>query len=573
MQKCQVDKLQVEWQGTVLAVDTETVSLKDKTLLGVSICDGVNAYYFSTEKFRIDKLIQFLKPILEGEYTKVFHNAKFDLAVFRNYGLTVNNFEDTLILSWLCETGRRKKFGLKELAKDILDAEVVTLKDIGFTGDTSLVNKEQLADYAMDDVIYTYKLYKKFRPKIKGAIEQNYLKIELPIVEILSKMEARGITVDIDKLETLNIEMGVATAKMYEDLVLAMIKEGYHPGGKKHVSPNSPLQVVNFLAHLGIHTDSSDRKTLSKIKHPWVAQLLKYKKDFKLYSTYVHNLLPEIKENHNKLKGSFSQTGTDTGRFSSSQPNLQNLPAHDDYEYRSIFIASPQKVLLVADYSQIELRTLAHLSKDKQMIDYFLAGYDLHSATAHGMYKLDCPIEEVKDKYPEVRFKAKAINFGLIYGMGPASLGEQIGVSEREAKKLIAAYFQQFPSIQEYIGQIQQFALDRGYVTTIFGRKRYFPEVFADSETRRQAYGSIMRRAINTKIQGSAADIMKAAMVKVDALGVDILLQVHDEIVMEVDEDTDILKLVKETMENAVKQFRVPLVVDIKKCTNWLAGK
>ena len=562
--------------GQLVAVDTETVSLKDKTLVGMSMYDGKNAYFLSTEVLGIDTIVRFIKPFLHGKATKIFHNAKFDLAVFRKYGIHTINFEDTLILAWLCDTGTRKKFGLKELASEVLHVSMTKLKDIGFKGNTSEVDLELLADYAMDDVIYTYELYRRYRPKVSGVLEKDYKKIELPIVEILSNMEEKGILVDLEHLEKLHYEMGKATTKMFQDLVLEMRDSGYVPKNKREITPNSPQQVTEFLAKKGIKIDSAQRKELEHIDDPWVQKLLQYKKDFKLFSTYVHNLLPEIKESGGRLKGSFNQTGTDTGRFSSSRPNLQNLPAHDAYSYRSIFIPSPKHKLIVADYSQIELRTLAHLSKDALMIEYFKAGYDLHSATAHAMFNLDCPVEEVKDRYGEVRFKAKAINFGLIYGMGPAKLGETINVSEGEAIYLIEQYFEQFPSIKKYIEHVQQKAVQLGHVTTIFGRRRFFPDLFSeDPEIRRKSYGATLRRAINTKIQGSAADIMKAAMIKVSRLGVDILLQVHDEIVVEVPEDKaeKYKQSIKYEMEHAVTGFRVPLDVSIAIANNWEEGK
>ena len=360
-----------------------------------------------------------------------------------------------------------------------------------------------------------------------------------------------------------------------ENDLLDKMSNLYTPEKGKKLSLNSPKQIKEFLLLNGIEVENTDIKTLSNLKDPWIKKLLEYRKKYKLFSTYVENLLPEIEKNKGILKGQFNQAGTETGRFSSSKPNLQNLPAHDEIEYRSIFIPrSKDKIFIVADYSQIELRVLAHFSKDVKMIHYFNSGHDLHSATAHGMFKLDCPIEEVKDKYPEVRFKAKSINFGLLYGMGANSLAEQIKVSKSEAEKLITKYFEQFPSVKKYIQFVQKNAVNDGFVKTIFGRKRYFPELKeGTTEERQKAYFSVLRKSINTKIQGSAADLMKWAMIKLNNAGFDILLQVHDEVVIEVSRKNPRADEVKQILENIYPTFRVPLIAEVNLSNNWLEGK
>jgi len=559
----------------LMAVDTETISIKDKSLMGVSLYNGENAYYLSTDKLRIDKVINFCKKFLENqEYKKIFHNAKFDMQVFLNYGINTVNYEDTMIMAWLCGSGKYKSIGLKQLTKELFNKEAKTLKEIGMKKRTDEVPLEILADYAMDDVINTMNLYNYFTPLLDEPLRKDYEKIELPIINLLVKMENSGIAVDLDKLNSIKDTLMVQIVTLENDL-LDKMGNLYTPEKGKKLSLNSPKQIKEFLLLKGIEVENTDINTLSNLKDAWIKKLLEYRKKYKLFSTYVENLLPEIEKNKGVLKGQFNQAGTETGRFSSSKPNLQNLPAHDGIEYRSIFVPrSKDKIFIVADYSQIELRVLAHFSKDVKMIQYFNSGHDLHSATAHGMFKLDCPIEDVKDKYPEVRFKAKSINFGLIYGMGAHSLAEQIKVSKSEAEKLIGKYFEQFPSVKKYIQFVQKNSVNDGFVKTIFGRKRYFPELKeGTTEERQKAYFSVLRKSINTKIQGSAADLMKLAMIKLNNAGFNILLQVHDEVVIEASKKNPRVEEVKQILENIYPTFRVPLLAEVNLSNNWLEGK
>lgn len=557
----------------MVAIDTETVSIKDKTLVGVSVYNGTDAYYLSPQKIRIDKLIVFCKLLLESShYKKIFHNAKFDIQVFQRYGVEVNNFEDTMIMAWLAGCGKYKSIGLKQLTEEIFGIKAATLKSIGMKTDTNDIALGILADYAMDDVINTYKLYLHLLPKLDAVLHAEYIGIELPIIKILVAMENSGVVINMPKLyqikETILKEIIVLEKKLLTSMAV-----NYTPSKNAKLSLNSPKQIKDFLETRRVFVESTDIKELSKSKDTWVIQLLEYRKKYKMYSTYIENLLPDIERNNGILKGNFNQAGTETGRFSSSNPNLQNLPAHDEIHYRSIFIPHAGNMFVVADYSQIELRVLAHLSQDKKMIEYFKNGYDLHSATAHGMFKLPCKITEVKEKYPEVRFHAKAINFGLLYGMGAKSLAAQINTSEPQAVKMIEKYFEQFPSVKNYIRYVQDKAITNGYISTIFGRKRFFPELREGSiDDKRNAYFTVLRKSINTKIQGSAADIVKLAMIKLFNSQFNILLQVHDELVVEVDKNNTRAAEIKLIMESAYP-LCIPLTVNVKEAYNWNDGK
>jgi DNA polymerase-1 len=573
-------------ESKIFAVDTETISLENKTIIGMSLATRKHSWYIPTKYINFFEIKDLLNDVFNDDSCiKLLHNAKFDIKVFKKIGITLSRYYDTFIIAWLVDAGKRYKFGLKTLASELLGVDMAKYKDV------SPDNLEEFADYAMDDTIYTLELFNYYKPYLTKNLKKDLINIEMPCIEMIAEMEERGININLARLKSLKVKLDKDTSELLVDIIKYTEEMGYKPNvksAKKNTdqifNPNSPQQVKEFLHHINIPLESTGVKQLSKHKkNKWVSKLLEYRKLQKLNTSFVSNLIPNIEEHKGRLHGTFNQGGTQTGRFSSSKPNLQNLPAHDNFKYRNIFIPSDGYKLIVADYSQMESRVLAHFSKDKRMIEFFKAGHDLHSATAHGMFNLDCDVAEVKDKYPDERFQAKSINFGLAYGRGAKSLGEQIGLSERKAQKIIDLYFEQFPSVRGYIQQVQDEAKRKGYVETIFGRVRHFPDLHNLNNSGKSFYqimGEVARRSINTKIQGSSADIMKKAMIDLYRIikkrkdGAYILIQVHDEIVMEAPEEyaEDYRAILQNCMENAVK-LRVPLTAEAVIGNTWGEAK
>lgn len=646
------------------AVDTETVSLEDKTIIGMSVATDTHSWYIPVSKLPVRIFKPYIEELLDSEdYLKVFHNAKFDLKVFQKIGIGLKRYYDSMIMAWMAEMGKRQKFGLKTLAKEILHVDMTKYKEVDPD------DLEKFADYAMDDTIYTLQLYRHYLPLLNNKMKKVLRDLEMPFVETLASMENRGIKIDVPALRQLKINLEKELKALKVDIIQDTVKSGFIPSisnmpvfnvnaykgviaylnyrgigvttttvkvlsqyaeddwVKKYLeykqlkksnprqaerlktdletevknsdfkmplsekkraltvfNPSSNQQVKAYLDHIGIHIESTGVKELKKHKrHKWVSKMLKYRKISKMYTAFVEKMLPRVVKSGGRTYGSFNQIGTQTSRLSSSNINLQQLPSHDEYGYRGMFTASDGYKIILADYSQQESRVLAHLSKDKRMIEFFKAGHDLHSATAHSMFNLDCKVEDVKKLYPDERFMAKSINFGLAYGRGSKSLGEQLGVSQRKAEGIIDVYFQQFPSVKFYIKKVQAEAKRLGYVETLFGRRRYFPELKQLNNPDMSLYqimGSVDRRSINTKIQGSSADITKKAMVDLYTAikhrndGAYILAQVHDEIVMECPESLaeDYKVILQTCMENAVKLL-VPLTAEAEIADNWLDAK
>lgn len=571
-------------EAKLFSIDTETVSLEDKTMIGFSVATDNYSWYVSMDYFKNNEYVSYMQKLGEDEnLIKVFHNAKFDLQVFKKKDIYFKRFYDSMVMAWLVDTGRRFTFGLKQLAKDILGVDMTKFKDV------SPDDFDKFADYAMDDTIYTLQLFNYYKQKLSKVLKADLLDYEMPCVEMLSEMEEYGVAVNVSKLRSLKVKLEKDLKSLKLKIIQETVDNGFVPqiksakkGAKLVFNPASPQQVKDYLHHIGIMVESTGVKELKKHKkNKWIKMLLEHRKKNKLYTSFVKNLLPKIEKNGGRLYGQFKQTGTQTGRFSSASPNLQQIP--NEQNFREMFIPSEGYKLIVADYSQMESRVLAHFSKDKRMIQFFKDGHDLHSATAHGMFKLDCNVDEVKDKYPDERFQAKSINFGLAYGRGAKSLGEQIGLSERKAQKIIDLYFEQFPSVRGYIQRVQHKAKREGCVKTLFGRLRHFPDLHNLNNSGKSFYqimGEVSRRSINTKIQGSSADIMKKAMIDLYRIikerndGAHILIQVHDEIVMEAPEEygDDYRVILQNCMENAVK-LRVPLIAEAKVCNNWMEGK
>jgi len=443
------------------------------------------------------------------------------------------------------------------------------------TQDIRKVNINLLKDYACEDADITLQLKEILEEKIKeNSLENLFYEIEMPLVGVLAKMERNGVLIDDFALanyaETLNSQL----VKLESDIYALA---GYH------INISSPKQIGELLFDRLKITDKpkktktgqyqTDEETLQKLKnsHQIVPMILEHRGVKKLLSTYVEALPKLINPKTGKIHTSFNQTIVSTGRLSSSNPNLQNIPVRDEQgrEIRRAFIAQPDCVLLSADYSQVELRIMAHLSGDKNMLEAFSSGQDIHAATAAKIFKV--PISEVTS---EMRRKAKTANFGIIYGISAFGLSERLEIPRKEATALIDGYFESFPDVKNYMEKSIETARKEGFVQTIFGRKRYLPDINSQNANVR---GFAERNAINAPIQGTAADIIKIAMVRIDSeltkrnLKTEMILQVHDELVFNVPtaELEEVKQIIKAEMENTVK-LKVPLIADIGTGKNWL---
>lgn len=497
----------------------------------------------------------------------------------RNYGITVKGkFFDTMVAHYLLQPEQRHN--MDYLAEVYLKYKTVHIEElIGPKGKNQLsmrqVPIEKISEYAAEDADITLKLKNVFEKELKKeGLEPLFYSIEMPLIRVLAEMEITGVRVDTEALRQSSI--------LLTEKVLQLEQEIYQLAGTEF-NVSSARQVGEVLfERLKIDEKAKKTKTgqystteeiLEKLrsKHPIVGKILEQRGVKKLLSTYV-NALPElINPKTGKIHTSFNQTVTATGRLSSSNPNLQNIPIRDSEgrEIRRAFIPDDRCLFFSADYSQIELRIMADLSEDPNMIEAFTSGKDIHAATAAKIYKI--PIEEVT---PDMRRKAKTANFGIIYGISVFGLSDRLNIPRSEAKELINGYFETYPHIKEYMDKSIQIAREKGYVETISGRKRMLPDINSKNSIVR---GYAERNAINAPIQGSAADIIKIAMVRIfdrfekNGLKARMILQVHDELNFSVPEnEIEIVEhIVKEEMENAY-QLKVPLIADSGIGKNWL---
>ncbi|MFI3296145.1 MAG: DNA polymerase I [bacterium] len=565
--------------------DTETTSLNtlEAELVGISFAvEPHRAYYIpiSEERGAAMQFIDIFKPLLEdASIEKCGHNIKYDFLVLRNYDVVVQGkLFDTMIAHYLLQPELRH--GMDYLAEIFLNYTTIHIDElIGKKGKKQLsmreVPLEIISEYAAEDADVTLQLKQLLN---KQLIDNNLLSlfedVEMPLVRVLVEMERVGVLID-------DFALGQSAEVLSAKLSAIERKINQLSGTKINIS--SPKQVGELLFDILKLSDKprktkkgqyvTDEETLESLrsKHEVIGEILEYRGVKKLLSTYVEALPKLINANTGRVHTSFNQSVTATGRLSSSNPNLQNIPIRDDQgrEIRRSFVASEGCKFLSADYSQVELRIMAHLSGDENMVAAFLADYDIHTATAANIYKV--PLDEVTS---DMRRKAKTANFGIIYGISVFGLSERLGVSRFEAKELIDGYFESFPGVKRYMDYSIEQARERGYVETFLGRRRYLADINSANATVR---GYAERNAINAPIQGAAADIIKIAMVRVanriaaEGLRAEMVLQVHDELnfnvpVGEVEKLTD---MVREEMQNAIK-LNVPLKVDIGVGDNWL---
>lgn len=566
--------------------DTETTSVQamEAELVGLSFSfEKANAYYipFSTDRNETINILSSFKPIFENRNTlKIGQNLKYDMLVLRNYGIHVAGpYFDTLIAHYLIQPEQKHK--LDFLAEHFLGYEMVHIESlIGKKGKNQLnmrsVPVDEVKEYAGEDADITFQLKKILKEKLaENNLETLFTDIEMPLIPVLTDMEYNGVKVSSEILDKY-------AEKLREELIGLEKKIIDHAGIEFNIS--SPKQLGEILFDR-LKIDEGAKKTKTKQystseetlirlvdKHPIVNLVLEFRSVKKLLTTYIEALPKLVNTKTGKIHTSFNQAITATGRLSSNNPNLQNIPIREERgkEIRKAFIASDNEhTILSADYSQIELRLMAHMSEDKGMIDDFNADVDIHKATAAKVNKV-----ELNEVSAEMRSKAKTANFGIIYGISAFGLSQRLNIPRKEAKQLIDSYFETYTSIKSFMDDSISVAREKGYVETLFGRKRHLPDINSRNAIVR---GVAERNAINAPVQGTAADIIKIAMIRVfqkmkeQNLESKIILQVHDELVFDVKmEELDRLKeIVVNEMQNAA-QLSVPLLVEYGTGENWL---
>jgi len=568
------------------AFDTETdsVDTSKANLVGMSFAVKENEAWYvpvPAEREKAEKVIAHFSPALtNAAIEKIGQNIKFDILVLRNYNVRIQGkLFDTMIAHYLLNPELRH--GMDYLAETYLKYQTIHIEElIGEKGKNQLnmrnIAIDQIAEYAAEDADVTLKLKNFFEPGLKKEeLEPLFYDIEMPLIYVLAELERTGVMLDTAALKQSS-EILTADLQNIE-------KEIYELAGMEF-NINSARQVGEVLfdrlkieekvkkTKTGNYSTSEDILEKLRSKHPIVGKLLDYRGIKKLLSTYIDALPELIDRETGKIHTSFNQTVTATGRLSSTNPNLQNIPIRDELgrEIRKAFIADNDDcVFFSADYSQIELRVMAHLSGDKHMIEAFRNGEDIHASTAAKIYNVG--INEITS---DMRRKAKTANFGIIYGISVFGLAERLNIPRSEAKELIDGYFKTYPDIHNYMEESIRVAKEKGYVETLFKRKRYLPDINSHNAIVR---GYAERNAINAPIQGSAADIIKIAMVRIfnrfeaEKLKSKMILQVHDELNFNVykDELEEVQRIVLEEMEGAVK-LQVPLIADCGVGKNWL---
>lgn len=569
----------------IFSLDTETTSIEalDAKLVGLSFStEDFRAWYVpvSRETEKAKKILEIFRPVYENpKILKVGQNLKYDLTVLANYDIHLSGpLFDTMLAHYLIQPELRHN--MDYLAEIYLNYKTIHIEElIGPKGrgqkNMGDLEPKDIYKYACEDADVTLRLMKPLAEELrKNGVEEVFQNIEMPLMPVLARMERNGVVLDTDTLKEVENDFTVRLQTLEKDI--------YELAGHEFTI-NSPRQVGEVLfGELKLSekvkkTKSGQYSTSEEVlrdlhsKHPIVQKILDYRGLKKLLSTYVEALPKLINPVTGHIHTSFNQAVTATGRLSSSNPNLQNIPVRgeDGREIRKAFIPEEGEIFFSADYSQIELRIMAHLSGDEHMIEAFNAGHDVHAATAARIFHKD-----IKDISKDERRKAKTANFGIIYGISAFGLAERMDVSRTEAKELIDSYFEMYPKIKDYISKAVDTAREKGYIETEFGRRRYLPDINSRNAVVR---GYAERNAVNAPIQGTAADIIKIAMIRVqqrlDAEGCKarMMLQVHDELnfSVPVDEFDKVKRIVIEEMQGAYK-MSVPLEADCGEGKNWL---
>lgn len=564
----------------IVALDTETTDL-DATkanIVGFSFSFDtkkgfyvpIGHYYLGVgEQLSLDDAKEAIEKL--SKFKLLFQNFKYDSEIIKNnFGIALELYADTMILGWLNDP--ESSVSLDNMSKRFFNHEMISYKDTVQKGENfSNVDIEKACKYASEDALITYKLYFKLSEELKKKSCSHLIdlasKVEFPFTNTLIYMEANGIKIDIDFFKSLQEK----SAHKLQELTRDIFEQS---GSEFNINSTKQLGVVLFET-LGLPTGkktktgySTNEAVLQGLKdaHPVIPLLLEYREMHKLKSTYIDPLLElGSKVEDNRIHTSFLQTGTATGRLSSKNPNLQNIPVKTEAgrEIRGGFVAKDGKKLIGIDYSQIELRLLAHYSKDPALVEAFNKGLDIHTQTAVKIFG--------EEEAPAKRNIAKSINFGLLYGMGSRKLGDTLGIPAKEAKGYIESYFEAFATVKDFLKSIEDYALEHGFVETLLRRRRYFDFDNANGMQRPM----FLREAVNTVFQGSAADLIKLSMVEIykkykDSSEVKMLLQIHDELIFEVDEDKaeTIAQELKAIMQN-IYTLEIPLEVSVSVGKNW----
>lgn len=555
---------------------------KDRNILGISLCWEENsAAYINLDNTQasIKDYSQLLKHIFYNrEIKKYTFDAKPAYTLLKNLDIVLEIVDSDIVIDAYLINPSKESYNISEMASEFLDLDIF---DIGqavkkAVDKTQIEQINDLPRIVCEQSVAVIRLAKIFASKIKeDGQEKLYSEIELPLTKVLADMEEIGVMVDTEALAKLSNDLETKIATLTSDI--------FDMAGEKfNINSTRQLGVILFeklklpvrrKTKTGYSTDAEVLESLVS-KHPIIDKLLEYRQMVKLKSTYTDGLRPLIRPESSRIHSSFNQTVTVTGRISSTEPNLQNIPIKYELgrQIRKMFVAQQGNILVDADYSQIELRVLAHITKDETMIKAFKNGEDIHRITASQIFKVS-----EDNVNPIMRSRAKAINFGIIYGKREFSLAKDLRISIKEAKEYIDSYLMKYNGVRTYMSEIIEVAKHQGFVTTLFGRRRYLPEM---KSTNFNVRSSAERMALNTPIQGTAADIIKIAMVKVQReltrqnLKSRLILQVHDELIIEarIEELEQVKSILRDCMENAV-ELEVPLDIDIHWGSNWYDAK
>ena len=585
----------------IVAFDTETDALDavSANLVGVSLATGPGRACYIPLGHRpaeglafeapadlrqtpLDEAVARLKVLLEDpSVLKIGQNAKYDILVLSRYGITVSPFDDTMLLSYVLDAGKGGH-GMDELSERWLGHKPISFKDVAGTGRAKitfdLVPLDRATAYSAEDADVTFRLHMTLKPRLAAeGLVGVYETLERPLVPVLTRMEAKGVAIDRAVLSRLSGEFAQVMVRVEEE-IYELVGERFNLASPKQLGdilfdrmklPGGTRTPTGAWA-----TRANMLEELAEQGHELPAKILEWRQLAKLKSTYTDALPGFVKPETGRVHTSFSLAATTTGRLASSDPNLQNIPirTEEGRKIRRGFVPAPGYKLVSADYSQIELRLLAHMAEIPQLQRAFAEGLDIHAMTAAEMFGV--PINGMD---PQMRRRAKTINFGIIYGISAFGLASRLGIPQGEARDYIARYFERFPGIRDYIEATKAYCREHLYVTTLFGRKCHYPNIRVSNANER-AFNE--RAAINAPIQGTAADIIRRAMIRMEPalaarrLGARMLLQVHDELVFEVPEEEvdDALPIIRRIMCDAphpAVQLKVPLEVDAKAADNW----
>ena len=571
----------------VFDLETNSLDYMQAEIVGLVFLMEKESYYVPIGHDYLDAPVQLsrqrvmdaLKPILENKSIgKIGQNLKYDAHILANIEINLNGISDDTMLKSYCLNSVATRHNMDDLSEYYLGHKTIHYADVAGSGKKQLtfnqVNIDEAMPYACEDVIVTNELNKLLDHKLEQypKLMALYQNIELPLIEIMLKLERNGALVDelslfnqqveikaemnsiqAQAFEIAGDEFNLESPKQIQQILFS--EEGFGLEPKKKTAKGQP---------------STNEEALKLLDHPLVDLIMSYRTLTKLNSTYLEALPKQINRNTGRLHTSYHQAVTATGRLSSSKPNFQNIPIRTEQgaQIRSAFIANKGNVILAADYSQIELRIMAHISEDKSLIESFRNNVDVHRSTAAQVFNTELD-KVTKDQ----RRKAKAINFGLIYGMSAFGLAKQIDVSRTEAKQYIDGYFENYPGVLKFMDETKEKAKSQGYVETILGRRLYLPQINAKNKMLQQ---HALRTAINAPMQGSSADIIKKAMLDIQAWidaednGIKMIMQVHDELVFEVQEEKSIeyAEIIRSMMAETLK-LSIPLDVDVGIGSNW----